>query len=100
KERGTRGSPSAAPVSAHMDGGAVTYDLEEPVGMIGWPVRGLDEFPGIRRTYLENYVRYTFVRYGVPYVVSIECSDGALRFRKISFRAAPKVAVRPLYTLR
>ena len=44
--------------------------------MIGWPVHGLDEIPGIRRMYLENYVRYTFVRYGVPYVVAIECFDG------------------------
>ena len=31
--------------------------------------------------FLENYVRYTFVRYGVPYAVSIECFDGGSRFR-------------------
>jgi len=90
----------ADPIYVHIDGAAVTYELDEPVGMIGWPVRGLDEFPGIRRTYLENYVRYTFVRYGVPYVVSIECSDGALRYRKISCRDAHKVAVRFLKALR
>ena len=60
----------------------------------------LDEIPGIRRMYLETYVRYTFVRYGVPYVVAIECSDGALRFRRIGCRDADKVAVRFLKALR
>jgi murein DD-endopeptidase MepM/ murein hydrolase activator NlpD len=88
------------PIYIHIDGAAVVYELDEPVGMIGWPVRGLEDFTDIHRMYLENYVRYTFVRYGVPYVVSIECSDGALRFRKISCRDAHKVAVRFLKALR
>jgi hypothetical protein len=84
----------------HIGGSALLYELDEPRGMIGWPERGLDEIPGIRRIFLENYVRYTFVRYGVPYVVAIECSDGALRFRKMSCRDANKVAVRFLKALR
>jgi hypothetical protein len=84
----------------HIGGSALLYQLDEPVGMIGWPVHDLDEIPGIRRLYLENYVRYTFVRYGVPYVVAIECSDGAVRFRKISCRDADKVAIRFLKSLR
>jgi len=84
----------------HIGGSALLYQLDEPVGMIGWPVHGLDEIPGIRRLYLENYVRYSFVRYGVPYVVAIECSDGAVRFRRISCRDADKVAVRFLKSLR
>jgi hypothetical protein len=84
----------------HIGGSALLYELDEPRGMIGWPVHGLDEIPGIRRIFLENYVRYTFVRYGVPYVVAIECSDGALRFRKMSCRDANKVAVRFLKALR
>jgi hypothetical protein len=84
----------------HIGGSALLYELDEPRGMIGWPVHGLDEIPGIRRIFLENYVRYTFVRYGVPYVVAIECSDGALRFRKMSCRDADKVAVRFLKALR
>jgi hypothetical protein len=84
----------------HIGGSALLYQLDEPVGMIGWPVHGIDEIPGIRRLYLENYVRYTFVRYGVPYVVAIECSDGALRFRKISCRDADKVAIFFLKALR
>src|SRR5215469_13359863 len=56
----------------HIGGSALIYELEEPRGMVGWPVHDLDEFPRIRRMFLEHYVRYTFVRYGVPYVVSIE----------------------------
>ena len=84
----------------HIGGSALVYELDEPRGMIGWPVHGLDEFPGIRRMFLENYVRYTFVRYGVPYVVAIECSDGRLRFRKMSCRDADKVAIRFLKSLR
>jgi hypothetical protein len=84
----------------HIGGSALLYELDEPTGMIGWPVHGLDEIPGIRRIFLENYVRYTFVRYGVPYVVAIECSDGGARFRKMSCRDADKVAVRFLKALR
>ena len=45
-------------------------------------------------------MRYTFVRYGVPYVVAIECFDGRARFRKMSCRDADKVAVRFLKALR
>jgi len=84
----------------HIGGSALIYELEEPRGMVGWPVHDLDEFPGIRRMFLEHYVRYTFVRYGVPYVVSIECSDGRLRFRRMTCRDADKVAIRFLKSLR
>ena len=51
---------------------------------VGWPVaNGLEaDFPGIKRHLPENYVRYTFVRYGVPYVVAIECHDGGAAFRQ------------------
>ncbi|HET9246555.1 MAG TPA: M23 family peptidase, partial [Xanthobacteraceae bacterium] len=84
----------------HIGGSALVYELDEPRGMVGWPVHGLDEFRGIRRMFLENYVRYTFVRYGVPYVVAIECSDGRLRFRRMSCRDADKVAIRFLKSLR
>src|SRR5262249_35756743 len=72
------------PVYVHIGGSAFLYELDEPKGMIGLPVHSLDEIAGLRRIYLESYVRYTFVRYGVPYAVAIECSDGAARFRKMS----------------
>src|SRR4051812_2218645 len=80
------------PIYIHIGGSALVYELDEPVGMIGWPVHGLEGIPGIRRLYLENFVRYTFVRYGVPYVVAIECSDAGLRIRRMSCRDADKVA--------
>src|SRR5438067_2535071 len=53
------------PIYIHVGGSALLYEVDEPTGMIGWPVHGLDEFPGIRRMFLETYARYTFVRYGV-----------------------------------
>jgi hypothetical protein len=88
------------PIYIHISGSALVYDLDEPAGMIGWPVHGLDDIPGVRRMYLESHVRYTFVRYGVPYVVAIECFEGGSRFRKPSCRDANRVAVRFLKSLR
>jgi len=90
------------PIYVHVSGSALIYELDQPAGVIGWPVTGglETDFPGIKRLYLENYVRYTFVRYGVPYAVAIECFDGGSRFRKISCRDADKVAVRFLKALR
>jgi hypothetical protein len=87
------------PIYIHIGGSALLYELDEPIGMIAWPVAGLSEFPGLRRAYLENYVRYIFERYGVPYALAIECFDGASRFRKISCRDADKVAIRALKAL-
>ena len=89
----------AEPIYIQIGGSALLYQLDEPMGMIGWPVHGLDDFPGIRRLYLENHVRYTFVRHGVPYVVDLECYEGGSRFRKPSCRDADKVAVRFLKSL-
>ncbi len=44
------------------------------------PVPELEsEFPGIRRLIHEHHLRYTFVRFGVPYAVSIACFDGRRR---------------------
>ena len=54
------------------------------------------DFPGIRRVYLESYLRYAFTRNGVPYVISIECGNGT---RKPSCREADKVALRVLRAL-
>jgi hypothetical protein len=82
-------------IRVFISGLSLLYDLDEPVGTIGWPTRGLDgDIPGIRRFYLENYVRYTFTRYGVPYVVSILCFDGRSRYHMISCVDAGKIATR------
>jgi murein DD-endopeptidase MepM/ murein hydrolase activator NlpD len=89
----------ADPIYIHISGSALLYELDEPAGMIEWPVTQHDEFPGLRRVFLENYVRYFFSRYGVPYVIAIECFDGGSRYRKISCRDADKVAMRMLKAL-
>ncbi len=89
-------------IDVDISGSALLYQLHEPAGIIAWPVNGglSADFPGIRRLYLDSAVRYTFVRFGAPYVVSIECHDGGVaRFRKISCREADKVAIRVLKAL-
>jgi len=88
------------PVYVHIGGFALLYELDEPTGLVSWPVNGLDDVPGVRRVYVENYVRYTFVRFGVPYVVSIDCFDGAARHGKIACSDADKIAVRVIKALR
>jgi hypothetical protein len=88
-------------IDVHVSGSALLYELDEPTGIVNWPVNGGlgADFPGIRRVYLESAARYIFTRYGVPYVVSIECHDGGMRFHKMSCRDADKVAIRILRSL-
>ena len=50
---------------------------------------------------LEHYLRYTFVRFGVPYVVSVICFDaGISRYKMPTCKAADQVAQRFLRALR
>ncbi len=88
-------------IDVHVSGSALLYELDEPTGIVNWPINGGlgADFPGIRRVYLESAARYIFTRYGVPYVVSIECHDGGMRFHKMSCRDADKVAIRILRSL-
>jgi murein DD-endopeptidase MepM/ murein hydrolase activator NlpD len=87
-------------VDVQISGSALVYELDGPAVPDGTPVPQLEgQFPGIRRTLLESHLRYTFVRFGVPYVVSIECFDGPSRERRLSCREADKVAVRFLKAL-
>ena len=88
------------PIYIDVSGSAFLYELPEPTGMTEWSNRGLDEFPAVRRVFLDDAVRYIFMRYGVPYVVSIDCFDGGSRFGTISCREADRVAVRALKSLR
>jgi hypothetical protein len=83
----------SGPIYIHIGGSALLYELDEPARLIEWPAPRLPDFPGLRRVYLENFVRYIFVRYGVPYVIAIECFDGRARFGKISCRDADKVCL-------
>src|SRR5579862_690049 len=99
---GTRGLDLtfAKPVDVQISGSALVYELDGPPVADGEPVEKLDgQFPGIRRSLLESHLRYTFVRFGVPYVVSIGCFDGPSSARRLSCRDADKVALRFLNAL-
>lgn len=98
------GMPSrtyAKPVEVQITGSILTYDLADPRGGKGEPVKALAaQFPDIRRFIREGYVRYAFTRFGVPYVVSIQCLDSAPRPRRLACREAYPVAERFLKALR
>ena len=92
----------SGPIEVQISGSALLYDLDASVTAEGQPVPALDEeFPGIRRMILEHHLRYTFVRFGVPYVVSVLCFDaGVSRYRMPACRSADQVAQRFLRALR
>ena len=70
----------AKPVEVQITGSILTYDINDPLGGKGEPVKALAaQFPDLRRFIREGYVRYAFTRFGVPYVVSIQCLDSAPR---------------------
>ncbi len=91
----------AEPISVHISGSALLYELDEPAAKAGTPVPALEaEFPGIRRLIHEHHLRYTFVRFGVPYAVSIGCFNaGVSRYRMPTCRLADRVALRFLRAL-
>jgi hypothetical protein len=90
----------AKPVEVEMTGSALLYGLDGEVLPQGEPVPQLEaQFPGIRRSLIESRVRYTFERFGVPYVVAIICFDGPSSSRRLSCREADKVALRFLSAL-
>ena len=91
----------ARPVEIQITGSLLLYDLADPLGGRGEPVRALAaQFPDMRRFIREGYVRYAFTRFGVPYVVSIQCLDSAPRPRRLACREAYPIAERFLRALR
>jgi murein DD-endopeptidase MepM/ murein hydrolase activator NlpD len=85
-----------------ISGSLLTYELDPPLAAAGAEVPALEaEFPGIRRFYVENRVRYAFERFGVPYVVSIDCFDaGFARYHHMACRDADRVIEHFLHALR
>jgi hypothetical protein len=84
----------ARPVSVQISASTVIYEIDGAPTDAGEPVPQLEsQYPGIRRVILENRLRYTFSRFGVPYFVSILCSDGGRRSHWVSCHAADQVAV-------
>jgi murein DD-endopeptidase MepM/ murein hydrolase activator NlpD len=91
----------ARPVEVQITGSILVYDINDPVGGKGEPVKALQaQFPDMRRFIREGYVRYAFTRFGVPYVVSIQCLDSDARARRLACREAYPVAERFLKALR
>ena len=91
----------AKPVEIQITGSAITYDITDPAGGKGDPVKALAAYyPDLRRFIREGYVRYAFTRFGVPYVVSIQCLDSAPRPRRLACREAYPIAERFLKALR
>jgi hypothetical protein len=89
------------PVEVQITGSILIYDISDPLGDKGEPVKALSpQYPDLRRFIREGYVRYAFTRFGVPYVVSIQCLDSAPRARRLACREAYPVAERFLRALR
>jgi hypothetical protein len=90
----------AQPVEVQITGSILIYDVSDPLGGKGEPVKALAaQYPDLRRFIREGYVRYAFTRFGVPYVVSIQCLDSAPRQRRLACREAYPVAERFLKAL-
>lgn len=98
------GMPSrvfARPVEVQITGSALIYDIADPSGGKGEPVKPLAAtYPDLRRFIREGYVRYAFTRFGVAYVVSIQCLDSVAKPRRLACKEAYPVAERFLKALR
>jgi murein DD-endopeptidase MepM/ murein hydrolase activator NlpD len=89
------------PVVVQISGFNMLYQLPAARGAkIRRPGEIDEEFPGIRRQILEHTLRYGFERYGVPYVVTIQCFDSPQRRTRLSCRNAERIAMRFLRALR
>jgi len=89
------------PVEIEIAGAAFTYDLDGPAHEEVFPVaRDIEaSFPGIRRVLRDAHMRYVFERFGVPYVISIQCYDRPPARRYLSCREADPIAARFLRLL-
>jgi hypothetical protein len=88
------------PVEVQITGSLLIYNVSDPAGGKGEPVKSLaTQYPDLRRFIREGYVRYAFTRFGVPYVVSIQCLDSTPRSRRLACREAYPVAERFLKAL-
>jgi murein DD-endopeptidase MepM/ murein hydrolase activator NlpD len=91
----------AKPVEVHITGSMLVYDINDPLAGKGTPVKSLAaQFPDVRRVIREGFVRYAFTRFGVPYVVSIQCLDSSPKRNRLACREASAVAERFLTALR
>jgi hypothetical protein len=90
----------AKPVEVQITGSILTYDINDPLGGKGEPVKTLAaQFPDLRRFIREGYLRYAFTRFGVAYVVSVQCLDSVALTQRLACREAYPVAERLLKAL-
>lgn len=90
----------AKPIEVQITGSRLVYDVPDPQGGKGEPVKALTaQYPELRRFIREGYVRYAFTRFGIAYVVSIQCLDSVPRARRLACREAYPVAERFLKAL-
>jgi hypothetical protein len=89
------------PVEVELGGAAYVYDLDPPElqETFAPPKVLAEQFPGMQRVLRENHVRYAFERFGVPYVVSIQCYDRPPSRKYLACREADQVALRFLQRL-
>ena len=91
----------ARPVEVQITGSLLTYNINDPLLGKGEPVKSLNgQYGDLRRIIREGFVRYAFTRFGIPYVVSIQCLDSASRSNRLSCREASHVAEHFLKSLR
>jgi len=91
------------PVVVEITGAAFIYALDGPNHIekeLPPPKEIAEAFPGIRRILSEAHLRYTFERFGVPYVVSIQCYDQPGRRWRLSCNEAEPIALAFLRQLR
>ncbi|HEX5507130.1 MAG TPA: M23 family peptidase, partial [Pseudolabrys sp.] len=90
------------PIEVEITGAAFTYDLDPPDHQEVFTPKALEsQYPGIRRILRDAHVRYAFERFGVPYVVSIQCYDQPPSAKYLSCREADPIAeqfLRALHT--
>jgi hypothetical protein len=89
------------PVVFEISGAAFIYDLDPPnhVEKESTPKELEQKFPGIRRILSEAHARYVFERFGVPYVLSIQCYDMRPSSKHLSCKEADPLALRFLNLL-
>lgn len=89
------------PVEVEIGGAAFIYRLDAPDNeQVFAPSKELaDKFPGMKRILREGHVRFSFERFGVPYVISIQCYDRKPSRRFLTCRDADEVAERFLNRL-
>lgn len=88
------------PVEVQITGSALIYDIADPSGGKGEPVKPLATlYPDLRKFIREGYVRYAFTRFGAAYVVSVQCLDSIAKPRRLACKEAYAVAERFLKAL-